>query len=77
MLSDRLAAAAADLWMPPFWGRKCVQVGAAEPRSNIVLAELEETHVRLPWRRLFEIALDFNIHLELVAEKKSAGSKAS
>ena len=69
ILSDRLAEAAAELWMTHFWGRKCVQVGANENRSNIVLAELEETRVRLPWRRLFEVDLDFAINLELVADK--------
>jgi len=68
-LSDRLAEAAADLWMSHFWGKKCVQVGADESPNNIVLAELAETHVRLPWQRLFEVDLRFDINLELVAEK--------
>ena len=68
-LSDRLAEAAADLWMNHFWGKQCVQVGTDENPNNIVLADLEETRVRLPWRRLFEVDLEFDINLELVAEK--------
>ncbi len=70
MLSNQLAEAAADLWMKHFWGKTCVQVGAGEERNNIVLAELEETHVQLPWRRLFEVAIEFDINLELVAAKE-------
>jgi len=31
-----------------------------------VLAELEETRVRLPWRRLFEVDLDFEFGVQLV-----------
>ena len=70
VLSNQLAEAAADLWMKHFWGKSCVQVGRDEERNNIVLAELEETRVKLPWRRLFEVAVEFDINLELVADKE-------
>jgi len=60
------------LWMKHFWGKSCVQVGEGEERNNIVLAELEETRVELPWRRLFEVAVEFDINLELVADKKQS-----
>jgi len=72
VLSNQIAQAAADLWMKHFWGKSCVQVGADEERNNIVLAELEETRMELPWRRLFEVAVEFNINLELVADKKQS-----
>jgi len=72
VLSNQLAQAAADLWMKHFWGKSCVQVGEGEERNNIVLAELEETRVELPWRRLFEVAVEFDINLELVADKKQS-----
>ncbi len=70
VLSNQLAQAAADLWMKHFWGKSCVQVGEGEERNDIVLAELEETRVNLPWRRLFEVAVEFDINLELVADKQ-------
>ena len=70
VLSNQLAQAAADLWMKHFWGKSCVQVGEGEERNDIVLAELEETRVELPWRRLFEVAVEFDINLELVADKE-------
>ncbi len=69
LLRDRLAEAAADLWMNHFWGKKCVQVGANDNPNSIVLAELEETRVRLPWQRLFEVEVEFDINVELVAEE--------
>ncbi len=72
VLSNQLAQAAADLWMKHFWGKSCVQVGEGEERNDIVLAELEETRVELPWRRLFEVAVEFDINLELVADKKQS-----
>jgi len=72
VLSNQLSEAAADLWMNHFWGKSCVQVGDNEERNDIVLAELEETHVELPWRRLFEVAIEFDINLELVADKEQS-----
>jgi len=71
-LSNRLSEAAADLWMNHFWGKSCVQVGGDDDRNNIVLAELEETRVELPWRRLFEVAIEFDINLELAADKEQS-----
>jgi len=72
VLSNQLSEAAADLWMNHFWGKNCVQVGGDEERNDIVLAELEETRVELPWQRLFEVAIEFDINLELVADKEQS-----
>ena len=35
-----------------------------------MLAELEETRVRLPWRRLLEVDLDFEFGVQLVASEE-------
>jgi hypothetical protein len=67
MVRDRLAQAAADLWIDCFMGRPCVFIGPPGQRSALELAELEQTRVRLPWQRLFEVDLDFDFGVELVA----------
>ena len=43
-----------------------VQIGVDQSRSSLVLDALEETRVRLPWRRMFEVDLDFTFGMELV-----------
>ncbi len=70
MVRDRLTHAAADLWIDHFLGCQCAQIGPADERSGLMLAELEETHVRLPWQRLFEVDLDFDFGMELVAREQ-------
>jgi len=37
-------------------------------RSSLMLAELEETRLRLPWRRLAEVEVGIEFGVELVAE---------
>lgn len=69
IVRDELTHAAADLWIEHFLGRQSVSIGSDENRSALVLADLEETRVRLPWRRLFEVDLDFDISVQLVAEQ--------
>jgi hypothetical protein len=58
-----------------FLGRQSVSIGTelrnhgSDSRSGLVLAELEETRVRLPWRRLFEVDLDLEFGVQMVAEQ--------
>lgn len=66
MVARELSAAASDLWTDHFLAQEMVQIGYEQSRSSLVLDALEETRVRLPWRRLFEVDLDFKFGLELV-----------
>ena len=70
IVRDELAHEAANLWIEQFVGRKSVSIGSGDGRSGLVLADLEETRVRLPWRRLFEVDLDFEFGVQLVAEEQ-------
>jgi hypothetical protein len=65
---DRLAHAAADLWIESFLGRDCAEIGTEAHRSRLTLAELEETRARLPWRRLNEVDVDLEFGVQLEAE---------
>jgi len=67
MVEQELAAGANDLWAEHFLAREMVTIGIGENRSSLVLGALEATRARLPWRRLFEVDLDFDFGLELVA----------
>lgn len=69
IVREELTHEAADLWIEQFVGRKSVSIGSGEGLSGLVLADLEETRVRLPWRRLFEVDLDFEFGVQLVAEQ--------
>ncbi|MEN6644226.1 MAG: DUF4127 family protein [Armatimonadia bacterium] len=69
IVREELTHAAADLWIEQFLGRRSVCVGPDEARNGLVLADLEETRVKLPWRRLFEVDLDFDFGVQLVAEE--------
>ena len=66
MVAQELSAAASDLWTDHFLAQEMVQIGIDQSRSSLVLDALEETRVRLPWRRLFEVELDFKFGVELV-----------
>ncbi|MGD9495141.1 MAG: DUF4127 family protein [Armatimonadota bacterium] len=66
LVSQELAAAASDLWADHFLAQEVVQIGVDSSRSSLVLDALEETRVRLPWRRLFEVDLEFSFGLDLV-----------
>ena len=68
MVHDRLTQAATNLWIDRFMDKPCVEIGPEESRSVLMLAEMEEMHLRLPWRRLFEVDLDFKLNMELVAK---------
>ncbi len=70
LMRDELTQAVSDLWIDQFLGRQCVSIGsdaAAQEQSVLVLAELEETRLALPWRRLFEIDLELEFSVQLVA----------
>ncbi len=66
MVAQELGAAASDLWTDHFLAQEMVQIGVDQSRSSLVLDALEETRVRLPWRRMFEVDLDFTFGMELV-----------
>jgi hypothetical protein len=66
IVRDELTRAAADLWIERFLGQQSVSIGSSGAQNWLVLAELEETRVRLPWRRLFEVDLDFEFGVQLV-----------
>jgi hypothetical protein len=68
LMRELLTASAADLWIENFLGRASVSLGMAPNRSQLVLAELEETRLSYPWRRLAEIDLTFTFGVELVAD---------
>jgi hypothetical protein len=68
LMRDLLGAAAADLWIEHFLRRASVHVGIEPNRSALVLAELEETRLRYPWRRLAEVELEVDFGVEMVAE---------
>jgi hypothetical protein len=65
MVREMLTESAASLWVDSFMGRRAGDIGPPDRRSGLALAELQETQVRLPWRRLFEVELDFDLGLEL------------
>jgi hypothetical protein len=69
IVRDELTHDAADLWIEQFVGRQSVAIGSGEGLSGLTLADLEETRVRLPWRRLFEVDLDFEFGVQLVADQ--------
>jgi hypothetical protein len=68
MVAQELSAAASDLWTDHFLAQEMVQLGIEQSRSSLVLDALEETRVRLPWRRMFEVDLDLKFGLELVPD---------
>lgn len=75
---DELVKAVTDLWIDQFLGKQCALIGLdpvgegeAEEDSSfqsaLALAELEETRVSLPWRRLLEVDLEVEFGMQLVA----------
>jgi len=70
LVRDSLTSSLSDLWIDQFLGRRCVSLGSdshEEELSTLVLAELEETRISLPWRRLFEMDLEVEFGVQLVA----------
>ena len=75
LMRDELTQALSDLWIDQFLGHQCVSIGSdlAEDEQNaLVLAELEETRLSLPWRRLFEIDVEVDFSVQLVAAGEDA-----
>lgn len=63
-----LSRAAGEFYIEHFLGRQAVAIGRGEHRSGLMLCELEETRVQLPWRRLAEVDVDLDFDIQLVAE---------
>lgn len=73
MMRDELTQAVSDLWIDQFLGRRCVSIGSDLPedeQSALVLAELQETRLSLPWRRLFEIDVELEFDVQLIADRR-------
>ena len=68
MVATELSAATSDLWSHHFLARETVRLGVQGGRASLVLDALEATDVTLPWRRMFEVDLDFRFGVDLVAE---------
>lgn len=70
IMRDELTRAVSDLWIDQFMDRRCVVVGsdlAEDERSAVVLAELDETRLSLPWHRLVEVDVDLEFGVQLEA----------
>ncbi len=67
MVRSRLLPEATNLWIEQFLDRPCVEIGPEGNRQVVMLAEMEQMHVSLPWRRLFEVELEFKLNMELAA----------
>jgi hypothetical protein len=70
MVRELLTQDAVNLWVEEFMGEGAGTIGPPDQRSGLALAELQETRVRLPWRRLFEVELEFDLGLELTVFSK-------
>lgn len=68
MVRNGLTEATTNLWIDRFMDKPCAELGPEADRGVLRLAEMEEMHVKLPWRRLFEVDLDFKLNMELVAK---------
>ena len=72
---EELTQAISDLWIDQFLGRSCASIGsglADDEETSLVLAELEETRLSLPWRRLFEVDVEMDFGVQLVAPDDEA-----
>lgn len=69
LVREMLTQEASSLWVEEFMGQRAGEIGPPGRRSALALAELQDTRVRLPWRRLFEVELEFDLGLELTAAK--------
>ena len=63
-----LSRAAGEFYIEHFLGRQAVAIGREAHESGMMLCELEETSVRLPWRRLAEVDVDLDFDIQLVSE---------
>ncbi len=62
-----LNRAAGEFYIEHFLGRQAVAIGRDQQQSGLMLCELEEARVRLPWRRLAEVDVDLDFDIQLVA----------
>ncbi len=65
-----LSHAAQELYLNHFLGRRCVRIGAGQRSAYLMPCELEETHIALPWGRLFEVDLGFTFGMQLVGQEE-------
>ncbi len=63
-----LSRAAGEFYIEHFLGRQAVAIGRGDHGSGLMLCELEEARVQLPWRRLAEVDVDLDFDIQLVAE---------
>ncbi len=63
-----LSRAAGEFYIEHFLGRQAVAIGNDALRSGLMLCELQEARVQLPWRRLAEVDVDLDFDIQLVAE---------
>ncbi len=63
-----LNRAAGEFYIEHFLGRQAVAIGTHAYRSGLMLCELQEARVQLPWRRLAEVDVDLDFDIQLVAE---------
>lgn len=64
-----LTQAAHELYLNHFLGRRSAQIGSGDEPAHLMLCELEELHVRLPWGRLREVDLGCRFGVQLVADR--------
>lgn len=67
LVRELLTEAASSLWVEEFMGKRAGEIGPEDRRSALALAELQDTRVRLPWRRLFEVEIECDLELELTS----------
>ena len=65
VVREKLTEAIVTLWVDEFLGQPAAEIGPPERCYGLVLAELQDTRVQLPWRRLFEVELELDLGLEL------------
>jgi hypothetical protein len=65
---SELGRAAGEFYIEHFLGRQAVAIGRGANTSSLMLCELEETRVELPWRRLAEVHVDPEFDLQLAIE---------
>jgi len=63
-----LSRAAGEFYIEHFLGRQAVAIGRDANLSGLMLCELEETRIELPWRRLAEVHVDPDFDIQLAIE---------
>ncbi len=77
MVQAELGKLAGEFYLKHFLGKECVGIGAGSHKSSLMLCELEETRIRLPWQRLFEVEVEVEFGVQLAAESSVARASAS